>query len=77
MLREDRAAEDFLSSGMEDSSLSSESGRILEFLQKGDAAVDEISAALDLSAAEISASLIGLELLRRVRKEGLKYHRVR
>ena len=42
-----------------------------------DAAIDEISAGLDMSAAEISAALIGLELLRRVRKEGMKYHRIR
>ena len=77
MLREDRAAENFLSADGDDSSLSSESARILELLRKGDASVDEISAALELSAAEITAALIGLELLRRVRKEGLKYHRIR
>ena len=77
LLQEDRAAEGFLSDGGEDSSISSEAARILDFLSKGDAAVDEISAALDLSAGEITAALIGLELLRRVRKDGLKYHRVR
>ncbi|MBO4649253.1 MAG: DNA-processing protein DprA [Lentisphaeria bacterium] len=77
LLREDRAAEEFLSDGGEDPSISSEAARILDFLSKGDAAVDEISAGLDLSAGEITAALIGLELLRRVRKDGLKYHRVR
>ncbi len=77
LLREDRAATDFLSESGGDPSISSEAARILDFLSKGDAAVDEISAALELSAGEITAALIGLELLRRVRKEGLKYHRVR
>ena len=61
----------------EDNSISSEAAKILDLLQKEDATVDELSAALGCSAAEISASLIGLELLRRVRKDGLKYHRVR
>ena len=77
MLQEAAAADDFFSDGNPEDSISSEAAAILEFLQKGDAAVDEISAALDLPAGEISASLIGLELLRRVKKNGLKYHRVR
>ena len=77
MLQEDHSDGNLLSDGEEDSAISTESARILEFLQKGDAAVDEISAALDLAAGEITASLIGLELLRRVRKTGLKYHRIR
>ena len=76
MLQED-GADDIFSDGDPEGSVSSEAAAILDFLQKGDAAVDEISAALDLPAGEISASLIGLELLRRVKKNGLKYHRVR
>lgn len=76
-LREEGSPDEFLSGGEEDPSISSEAGRILDFLQHGDAAVDEISAALELSAGEITAALIGLELLRRVRKDGLKYHRIR
>ena len=75
MLREDEASVSLLDG--EDSSISSEAAKILDLLQKGDASVDELSAALDCPAAEISASLIGLELLRRVKKEGLKYHRIR
>ena len=75
MLREDEASVSLLDG--EDSSISSDAAKILDLLQKGDASVDELSAALDCPAAEISASLIGLELLRRVRKEGLKYHRIR
>ena len=77
MLREEDAANRFFSGGEEDSSVSSEAAEILDFLQKNDATVDELSAALGCPAAEISASLIGLELLRRVRKDGLKYHRIR
>ena len=77
MLQEENAADEFLSGGEEDSSISSEAAKILDFRKKGDAAVDEISAGLDLSAAEISAALIGLDLLRRVRREGMKYHRIR
>ena len=76
-LQEESAVDEFLSGGEDDSALSSEARKILDFLRKGDAAVDEISAGLDLSAAEISAALIGLELLRHVRKEGMKYHRIR
>lgn len=77
MLREEDAANNFLSDGEEDSSISSESAKILDFLQKGDATVDEISAGLQITAASISASLVGLELLRRVKKDGMKYHRIR
>ena len=77
MLREEDAAISLLSENGEDNSISSEAAKILDLLQKEDATVDELSAALGCSAAEISASLIGLELLRRVRKDGLKYHRVR
>ena len=76
MLQED-GIDDFFSDTDQEGAVSSEAAAILEFLQKGDAAVDEISAALDLPAGEISASLIGLELLRRVKKNGLIYHRVR
>lgn len=77
MLREEEAAAAFLSGGGEENSISSEAAKILDLLQKGDASIDELSAALECSAAEISASLIGLELLRRVRKDGLTYHRIR
>lgn len=77
MLREDDASASLLDGDGEDGSISSEAAKILDFLQKGDASVDEISAALDCPAAEISASLIGLELLRRVKKDGLNYHRIR
>ena len=77
MLREEGTMDEFLSGGEEESAVSTEAAKILDFLLKGDAAVDEISAALNLSAGEITAALIGLELLRRVRKEGLKYHRIR
>ena len=76
MLKEDGSG-DFFSDGDPEGAVSSEAAAILEFLRKGDAAVDEISAALDLPAGEISAALIGLELLRQVKKDGLKYHRVR
>lgn len=75
MLREDEASASLLDG--EDSSISSDAAKILDLLQKEDASVDELSAALDCPAAEISASLIGLELLRRVKKDGLKYHRIR
>lgn len=77
MVQEAGAEEDFFSDGDSESAVSSEAAAILEFLRKGDAAVDEISAALGMPAAEITAALIGLELLRQVRKEGMKYRRVR
>jgi len=77
MVQEAGAEEDFFSDGDPDNAVSSEAAAILEFLRKGDAAVDEISAALGMPAAEITAALIGLELLRHVRKEGMKYRRVR
>ena len=75
-LIQEESAADLFSAG-DDSAVSSETAKILEFLQQGEAAVDEISAALDLPASEITASLIGLELLHRVQKSGLKYRRIR
>ena len=75
LIREESAA-DLFSAG-DDSAISSETAKILEFLQQNEASVDEISAALDLPASEITASLIGLELLHRVQKSGLKYRRLR
>lgn len=60
-----------------DASLSTEAARIVEFLAKGDASVDDISAATGISASEVMSTLIGLELLRKVRKEGGVYHRLR
>lgn len=75
-IREENAAEDFFREAA-DSSVSTEAGRILEVLQKGDASVDDISAAADLPAGEVMSALIGLELLRRVKKSGNVYHRLR
>ena len=78
LVQEESAAADFFSdSDGGDGSISSEAAKILEFLQQDEATVDEISAALDLPASEITASLIGLELLHRVQKSGLKYRRLR
>lgn len=75
-LIQEESAADLFSAG-DDSAVSMETAKILEFLQQGEATVDEISAALDLPASEITASLIGLELLHRVQKSGLKYRRLR
>ncbi|OQA82912.1 MAG: hypothetical protein BWY31_03005 [Lentisphaerae bacterium ADurb.Bin242] len=75
-IREDSAAEDFFREAA-DSSVSTEAGKILDVLQKGDASVDDISAAADLPAGEVMSALIGLELLRRVKKTGNVYHRLR
>ena len=61
----------------DDSSISSESAKILAFLIKGDASVDDIAGAVDLSASEVISCLIGLELLRKVKKSGNLYHRLR
>ena len=63
--------------GLNSASLSTEAARIVEFLAKGDASVDDISAATGISASEVMSTLIGLELLRKVRKEGGVYHRLR
>lgn len=61
-----------------DPSVSSASSAILEYLLKHpESSVDEISAGTGLSAGEITSSLIGLELLRKVRKNGLLYSRIR
>ena len=75
-LREENAAEQFFEE-QADASLSTEAARIVEFLAKGDASVDDISAATGISASEVMSTLIGLELLRKVRKEGGVYHRLR
>ena len=77
MIREDDAAGFFSDSAENDSAVSSETAKILEFLKQDEASVDEISAALDMPASEITAALIGLELLHRVQKSGLKYRRLR
>lgn len=75
-LREENAAEQFFEE-QADASLSTEAARIVELLAKGDASVDDISAATGISASEVMSTLIGLELLRKVRKEGGVYHRLR
>ncbi|MBO7147997.1 MAG: DNA-processing protein DprA [Lentisphaeria bacterium] len=77
LIREENAAEDFFANPEEESSLSTESQKILEILQKGDASVDELSEQSGISAGEIISALIGLELLHRVRKIGSNYHRLR
>lgn len=61
----------------DDSSISSESAKILAFLIKGDASIDDIAGAVDLPASEVISCLIGLELLRKVKKSGNLYHRLR
>lgn len=86
-VREDRAELDLFAassgdtvqeSGSEESSVSSASASILEYLLKHpESSVDDISAGTGLSAGEITSSLIGLELLRKVRKNGLLYSRIR
>lgn len=86
-IREDRAELDLFASssgdtvqesGSEESSVSSASASILEYLLKHpESSVDDISAGTGLSAGEITSSLIGLELLRKVRKNGLLYSRIR
>ena len=75
-LREESAAEQFFEE-QADASLSTEGAKIADFLAKGDASVDDISAATVIPASEVMASLIGLGLLRKVRKEGSLYHRLR
>lgn len=74
-IQEEKAADDFF--GGEEDSVSTEAVKILEFLQRGDAGIDDISAACGLAAADTTAALIGLELLRRVKKSGAVYHRLR
>ena len=62
----------------EDPSVSSASSAILEYLRKHpESSVDEISAGTGLTAGEITSALIGLELLRKIRKNGLLYSRIR
>lgn len=75
-LREESASEQFFEE-QADASLSTEGAKITEFLAKGDASVDDISAATGIPASEVMATLIGLELLRKVRKSGSVYHRLR
>lgn len=75
-IQEDSAVESFFEKSVS-GSLSTCARNILDFLEKGDASVDDISCALDIPAHEVSASLIGLELLHRVKKNGLMYHWVR
>ena len=59
-------------------SVSSASSAILEYLRKHpESSVDEISAGTGLTAGEITSALIGLELLRKIRKNGLLYSRIR
>lgn len=76
LVRDEDEGEDF-SFGGEDPTISTEAAKILDLLQHDDASTDELSAAAGLPAGEVTAALIGLELLRRVKKVGLKYHRIR
>ena len=82
-VREDRAELDLFSGketehSVEDPSVSSTAAVILDFLLKHpESSVDEISAGTQMSAGEITSALIGLELLKKVRKNGLLYSRIR
>ena len=75
-IQEENAVESFFEKSV-GGSLSTCAKKILDFLEKGDASVDGISCTLDIPVHEVSASLIGLELLHRIKKNGLMYHRVR